>query len=321
MTTDPSIQHVPVLVDEVLRYIAPAPGQVVVDGTFGAGGHARKLLAAVTAGGAAGKLIGLDRDPAAIDAATLAHKADIDAARLVLVQARFSELAKVLQELGQTTVDGVLLDLGVSSQQLLSPTRGFSFSSDAPLDMRMDTREDFTAARLLAEWTERDLRNLFFTVGERRFAGSIARAIVRARDVAPIQTTSQLVEVLASGLPTRERVRRHTNIATRVFLALRMEVNHELREAEQGLEAAIHALRPGGRLAVITFHSLEDALVKKTFRTWATECVCPPEQPICTCQRSPLCKILTKKPLPPSESEVLDNPRSRSAKLRVCERL
>jgi len=316
-----AIQHVPVLVDEVLRYLAPTPGQVVVDGTFGAGGHARKILAAVTAGGAAGKLIGLDRDAAAFDAATHAYRADIASGRLVLIQSRFSELANVLQELGQPSVDGVLLDLGVSSQQLLSPTRGFSFSSDAPLDMRMDTREDFTAARLLAEWDERDLRSLFSTIGERRYAGSLARAIVRARGVAPIATTAQLVEVIATGLPTRELARRRTNIATRVFLALRMEVNHELREIEQGLNAAIHALRPGGRLAVITFHSLEDALVKKTFRTWATDCVCPPEQPICTCRRSPLCKILTKKPLPPGEAEILDNPRSRSAKLRVCERL
>ncbi|MFO0702405.1 MAG: 16S rRNA (cytosine(1402)-N(4))-methyltransferase RsmH [Candidatus Andersenbacteria bacterium] len=309
--------HVPVMPQEALHYLALQPGQVAVDGTFGAGGHTAQLLRAV---GEHGKVIGIDRDPAAIDAGSHRFAAEVDAGRLVLVQARFAELANVLQELGQGPVDGVLLDLGVSTEQLLSTTRGFSFQHEAALDMRMDRAEDLTAARVLAEYDEQQLRALFFTIGERRYAGRLARAIVRRRAEQPIATTGQLVELVASVMPARERARRSTHLATRVFLALRIEVNHELEQIERGLGAAIHALRPGGRLVVITFHSLEDALVKQTFRRWSNPCVCPPEQPICTCRREPLCQILTKKPVPVSETEAVDNPRARSAKLRACER-
>lgn len=312
------MKHVPVMPNEVLQYLAPRPGAIIVDATFGAGGHTEQILKML---GPTGKLIGIDRDSAAIDAATSAFASDVKAGRLVLVQARFSELANVLEELGQAQVDGILMDLGVSTQQMLSPTRGFSFSHTAPLDMRMDTREDFTAARLLTEWSEHQLRELFWSVGERRYAGRLARAIVRRRADTPIETTTQLTDLVTSVLLERERSRRKTNVATRVFLGLRIAVNHELREIEDGLNATIHALRPGGRLVVISFQSLEDALVKHTFRTWASPCVCPPEQPICTCRREPLGRILTKKPVVVSEKEVIGNPRARSAKLRACERL
>lgn len=310
--------HKPVLTKEVLKYLRPRAGDFLVDATFGSGGHTKLLLPAV---GASGRVIGIDRDPQALDRGTHRFAAEIKKGRLLLIEARFSELANVLQEIGQPEVKGVLMDLGVSLEQLTSPTRGFSFEGQAPLDMRLDQREDFTAARLLADWTEFKLRNLFFEIGERTYAARLAHAIVLARKKEPLKTTDQLVQLISQVIPIKVRLKRTTHVATKVFLALRIAVNYELAELERGLEAAIHILSPGGRLVVISFHSLEDQIVKRTFKRWASDCICPPELPICGCGHRRLVKILTPHPLLPDPTELARNPRSRSAKLRSCERL
>ena len=320
--------HIPVLKNEVLKFLRVKPGQVIVDATFGEGGHARAILEQLAdvagreraAHAGPGKLIGLDRDPQAIDAATHKFAKEIAAGRLVLVQARFSELANVLQSLSHPSVDGIVMDLGVSTQQILSPTRGFSFLSDAPLDMRMDPQEDFTAARLLVEWDERQLVDLFRLAGEQRFARRLARAIVLSRRQQPLQTTKQLAELVERTIPAAAR-RSSKHVATRVFLGLRMAVNHELEEIERGLAAAVHSLEPGARLAVITFHSLEDGLVKRAFKRWASDCICDPELPICQCDHRQLVTLVTRKPVTPTATEIARNPRSRSAKLRIVEHI
>jgi 16S rRNA (cytosine1402-N4)-methyltransferase len=313
--------HVSVLKKEVLEYLRPVVGMTIVDATFGAGGHAAAILEKLGSTKEGGRLIGIDRDPAAIDVATHRFKKEIDSGQLLLVQARFSELANVLQDLGREKVDGILMDFGVSSEQLLSPTRGLSFQYTAPLDMRLDPREDFTAARLLKEWPEHELRSLFFSVGEKSYAGRIARAIVRRRGEGKIETTDQLVEVIKSAIPAPVRAKRHLHSATKVFLGLRIAVNHELEEIERGLKAALPALEPGGRLVAISFQSLEDQIVKQTFRSWASDCVCPPDLPICVCKHRSMVKILTRQPIVPSASESSSNARARSAKLRAVERL
>ncbi|MFH0830534.1 MAG: 16S rRNA (cytosine(1402)-N(4))-methyltransferase RsmH [Parcubacteria group bacterium] len=308
--------HVPVLLEEVLHWLSPKPGQIILDGTFGAGGHASLIFKRL---GPTGKLIGLDRDAAAIDQATHRFKKQINAGQLVLVQEQFPNLVAVLQDLGQSRVDGVLLDLGVSSEQLTSTTRGFSFSGSAPLDMRMDQREDLTAARILAEWSEAKLQTQFALAGEQHYAHRIAQKIVAQRRQTPLERTDQLVDLVRSVLPRREQHTRGTHVATKVFLALRLAVNHELEQIETGLRAAVKVLAPGGRLVVISFHSLEDRIVKDTFRTWAKVCTCPPELPLCRCGTNPSVKILTKKPITPSSRERATNPRARSAKLRACQ--
>jgi 16S rRNA (cytosine1402-N4)-methyltransferase len=308
--------HTPVLKNEVLEYLDPKAGQVIVDATFGAGGHSAALLERV---GPGGKVIGLDRDAQAVEAGRATFAKQIGEGRLELEHAAFSNLAAILQKLSLTAVDGVLIDAGVSSTQLLSPTRGFSFGSEAPLDMRMDQSQGQTAAQLLATWSEEQLRTQLELVGERS-APKIARAIVAARTQEPIERADQLVALIEAAVPPRARAR-GIHVATKVFLALRMAVNYELEELQTGMTAALAALKPGGRLLVISFQSLEDTIVKKTFKEWAADCICPPESPICTCHHATSVKILTRKPVTPTTQERATNPRARSAKLRACQKL
>jgi len=321
------IKHTPVLLKESLRYLAPRAGQVLVDATVGQGGHAQAILKEMerSSGRRAGLkkslLIGLDRDTQALDKTMHRLSGHINRGKLLLEQAKFSRLTNVLQEIGHTQVDGILMDLGVSSNQILSKSRGFSFAHpESPLDMRMDQREDLTAARVLAEWSEQELRDLFFLAGEKRYAKSLARTIIKERKHNKIESVGELLTLTKKIMRPRAGKSRR-NIATKIFMALRIAVNHELQELEQGLESALIALKPGGRLVVITFNSLEDKNVKQKFREWATTCICPPELPVCRCNHEPLVKILTTKPVAPRMSEIKNNPRARSAKLRAVKKL
>jgi 16S rRNA (cytosine1402-N4)-methyltransferase len=287
----------------------------VVDATFGAGGHSRALLADL---GGQGKLVAIDRDPTA--------KPYFDRLKALAggVQLRFlrGDYALVLRQLADNGVraDAILLDLGLSSMQIDRPERGFSYATDAPLDMRMDPGDEVTAADIVASWSERELADLFRRYGEERYARQIARGIVRRRRERPIGRTGELVDVVRASIPAPARFG-DGHPAKRVFQALRIAVNHELDSLEAGLPAAVAMLRPGGRLAVIAFHSLEDRIVKRFLRERARGCVCPPELPVCRCGRSPELRILTRRPIRPSSREVEENPRAASARLRAAERL
>lgn len=309
--------HRPVLLEESLASLALRPGSRVVDGTVGGGGHAEAILRATSPNGS---LIGLDVDEEALAAcaARLAPFGD----RVHLERASFRELGRVLGALGVARVDAVLLDLGVSSRQLDAPDRGFRFAEESAdvtaLDMRMDARNPRSAAQLLAEASPAQLERWFRDYGELPGARRLAEAIVEARRSAPLRTVRDLLAVVA-----RARVgggRRH-HPATLVFQALRIAVNDELAALEEGLDAAIDALAPGGRLAVISYHSLEDRIVKERLRAEARGCVCPPRQPVCTCGRAPRLRLLARRALRPSDEEVRRNPRARSARLRAAERL
>jgi 16S rRNA (cytosine1402-N4)-methyltransferase len=305
--------HVPVLADEVRELLAVQPGATVVDATFGAGGHAR-LLASELAG--RGRLIAIDRDPEA--------RAYFDRFRRELPQqSRFlrGDFAIVLSQLAENGVeaDAVLLDLGVSSMQIDRPERGFSYAVDAPLDMRMDPSAPQSAREIVNELDERELADILRRYGEERFARQIARAIVRRRQTQPFERTADLVETIKAAIPAPRRFG-DGHPAKRVFQALRISVNHELESLERALPAALAMLRPGGRLAVISFHSLEDRIVKRFFAAEARGCVCPPELPVCVCGREPRVRLVTKKAVRPAPQEVAGNPRSASARLRVAAR-
>ncbi len=304
--------HVPVLTDEVRELLSVQPGETVVDGTFGAGGHSRLLVEDLRG---EGKLVAVDRDP------TVRPYFDRLKASSRGVQLRFlrGDYAVVLGQLGGNGVraDAVLLDLGLSSMQVDRPERGFSYATDAPLDMRMDPSDEFSAADVLATWDERELETIFRKYGEERYARQIARGIVRRREEAPIERTGELVDVVRASIPAPARFG-EGHPAKRVFQALRIEVNHELESLEAGLPAAFEMLRPGGRLAVISFHSLEDRIVKRFLRDRARGCTCPPELPICVCGREPEARLLTTKPVRPSAHEVEHNPRAASARLRAA---
>jgi 16S rRNA (cytosine1402-N4)-methyltransferase len=305
--------HVPVLAEEVRELLAVRPGATVVDGTFGAGGHAR-LLAADLAG--QGRLIAIDRDPEA--------RTYFDRFRRELpAQSRFlrGDFAIVLSQLAENGVeaDAVLLDLGVSSMQIDRPERGFSYAVDAPLDMRMDPSAPESARDIVNELGERELADVLRRYGEERFARQIARAIVRRRDVQPFERTGDLVETIKAAIPAPRRFG-DGHPAKRVFQALRIAVNQELESLERALPAALAMLRPGGRLAVISFHSLEDRIVKRFFAAEARGCVCPPELPVCVCGREPRVRLVTRKAVRPAPQEVAGNPRSASARLRVVAR-
>ena len=304
--------HVSVLAEEVRELLAVQPGETVVDGTFGAGGHSR-LLAVDLAG--EGKLIAIDRDPSA---RTYFERFKAHAGG---VQARFlrGEFSLVLNQLASNGVeaDAILLDLGVSSMQLDRPERGFSYAADAPLDMRMDSAAELSARDLVNGADERELATIFKRYGEERYARQIARAIVRRRGERPFERTTDLADTIKHAIPTPARFG-DGHPARRVFQALRIAVNDELGALEAALPAAVRMLRPGGRIAVISFHSLEDRIVKRYFREQARGCICPPEFPICTCGNEPVLRELTRKPLRPSSSEVEANPRSAAAKLRVA---
>src|SRR5690348_6904 len=306
--------HIPVLADEVVAALDPRPGETVVDGTFGAGGHAA-LLAARLHGD--GKLIAIDRDPTVAPYFERFRRATGVKARLL-----HGEFSATLEQLAANGVraDVVLLDLGVSSMQLDRPERGFSYAVDAPLDMRMDPSAEYSARELVNEADERDLTDIFKRYGEERYARQVARAIVRRRKQQPFERTGDLVEVVKDAMPAPARFG-EGHPAKRVFQALRIEVNDELGAVERALPAALEMLRPGGRLAVISFHSLEDRVVKRFLRAEEHGCTCPPEFPVCACGASPTLRATPRRAIRPSPAEVARNPRSQSARLRVAVKL
>lgn len=318
MATD--FEHEPVLLSECLEYLAPQPGSVVVDGTVGGGGHSVEILGRIAP---SGTLIGLDLDEQALEAAgrRLETRAG-EGSRVQLCRASFRRLDEVLHELGIEAVDGVLLDLGVSSHQLDTPERGFRFSSDdgaqSPLDMRMDRRSDTTAATLLQRSSVEELEGWFREYGELPGSRRLARRIVARRSQSPLQSREDLLQLIREAGIGRNR-RHHP--ATLVFQALRIAVNDELNALRDGLAAAIAMLRPGGRLVVISYHSLEDRIVKHTFRDEARGCRCPPQVPVCVCGAQRRLRVITRRPVRPSQSEAAGNPRSRSARLRAAERV
>ena len=305
--------HRPVLLQESIEALNLRPDGVYVDGTLGRAGHSREIAQRLTCG----RLVCIDRDAAAIDAAKERLAPWLD--RVTLVRGNFSELADILKDCGVSGVDGLLFDLGVSSPQLDDAARGFSYMHDAPLDMRMDASAPLTARQVVNAWSEDELRRILYDYGEERYAPSIARAIVRARADKPLETTLELVEVIKSAMPPKA-LREKQHPAKRSFQAIRIAVNGELDALEPMVEAATAALNPGGRLAVITFQSLEDRIIKRALLARAQGCTCPPEFPVCVCGKKPRLNILTRKPIVPDEAELAENPRARSAKLRVAEK-
>ncbi|MDM8529642.1 16S rRNA (cytosine(1402)-N(4))-methyltransferase RsmH [Anaerolineales bacterium HSG25] len=309
----PFTLHTPVLLNEVITFLQPQLGQLFIDGTVGAGGHARSILEATAPDG---RLLGLDQDLTALDIAR--ERLAPFNERAQLIHANFDRIKTVAIREDMSQVDGILLDLGVSSMQFDQPERGFSFQADGTLDMRMNSTNPVTAAQLVNTLPEDELANLIYQYGEERASRRIARSIVQAR---PITHTLQLAEVVKSAKRKRGKGKRKIHPATQTFQALRIAVNDELGVIERVLPQAIELLKPNGRLAVISFHSLEDRIVKWFFKREASTCICPPELPICMCDHTPTVRILTKKPIIPTSSDVSQNPRARSAKLRVVERL
>jgi 16S rRNA (cytosine1402-N4)-methyltransferase len=309
--------HIPVLAEEVMSMLAPASGSLQIDATLGGGGHTERILEATDPDG---RLLGLDADGAAI-ARVAGRLRPRFGDRLVLRQANFRELATVAPAAGFGQVDGVLFDLGLSSYQLADTDRGFGFRAGGPLDMRFDTDRGVPAAELLATLDVDELTALFRRYGEEPRAGRIARAIVDARRTAPIATAEELAALVSSVVPPNPRQPSRTHPATRVFQALRIAVNQELEALEAGLAAALDLLRPGGRLVVLSYHSLEDRIVKRFIAAERRGCVCPPELPVCVCGRNPRLRLLTRRSITPSTAEIVANPRARSARLRAAERL
>ena len=287
---------------------------VYVDGTLGRGGHSLEILRRLTTG----RLIAIDRDEAALEAARIRLGEYQD--RLTLLHGNFEELDGLLREAGAPLADGLLFDLGVSSPQLDDQRRGFSYRLDAPLDMRMDETASLTAFQVVNEYPKEELRRILYEYGEERYAPAIADRIVRRRAERPIQTTLELVEVIKSAMPPAA-LREKQHPAKRSFQAIRIAVNDELGAVERMLQKAPGCLRPGGRLAVISFHSLEDRLVKRAMADWAGGCTCPPDFPVCVCGKKPVMRTVARKPILPSAEEIENNPRSRSAKLRVAEKI
>ena len=305
--------HKPVLLHQCLEGLNLRPDGVYVDGTLGRAGHSREIAARL--GG--GRLICIDRDQAALDAAPGRLGEWMD--RVTLVHGNFGDVAAILAGLGVDQVDGMLFDLGVSSPQLDEAARGFSYLKDAPLDMRMDRGAALTAAQVVNGWSQEQLRRILWQYGEERYAGAIAAAIVRARQGGPIRTTLELAQLVCQAMPAKAR-REKQHPAKRTFQAIRIAVNDELGEVERMLASALDLLRPGGRLAVISFHSLEDRLVKTAFAQWAKGCTCPPDFPVCVCGKTPRANLIGRRPIVASAAEVEENPRARSAKLRIAEK-
>ena len=305
--------HKPVLLDECIQGLNIRPDGVYVDGTLGRAGHSREIAKRLTTG----RLICIDRDMAAIEAAQTRLAGWMD--RVTLIHSNFSELGEVLVQAGVTGVDGMLFDLGVSSPQLDDASRGFSYMQDAPLDMRMDVSAPLTAYEVVNTWSFEELRRILTEYGEERYAQKIARTICQVRENAPIRTTLQLVDVIKSAMPPAA-LREKQHPAKRSFQAIRIAVNGELDALPPMLSSAVKALKPGGRLAVITFHSLEDRIVKQTMKDLATGCTCPPGFPVCVCGNKPKIKLISRKPIISGEAELADNPRARSAKLRLAEK-
>ena len=309
-----AFSHISVLLDECLEGLDIKPDGIYVDGTLGGAGHSSQIAKRLTTG----RLIGIDRDPIALQAAAERLKPYED--RVTLVHSNFCEMAQVVRNLGLSGVDGILLDLGVSSPQLDDAERGFSYMADAPLDMRMDSQDALSAHTIVNTWSESELKRILFEYGEERYAPRIAAAICRRREEKPIATTLELVDIIRSAMPA-QALREKQHPAKRSFQAIRIAVNDELASVEKAMEKAIPLLNPGGRLAVITFHSLEDRIVKVAMNNAAKGCICPPGFPVCVCGRKPQVKLISRKPIVSTEEELANNPRARSAKLRVCEKL
>ncbi|MBE6977545.1 MAG: 16S rRNA (cytosine(1402)-N(4))-methyltransferase RsmH [Ruminococcaceae bacterium] len=306
--------HVSVLLEECLEGLAIKPDGIYVDGTLGGAGHSSRIAARLTTG----RLIGIDRDPVALKAAgeRLAPYKD----RVTLVHSNFCEIKQVLHDLDISGVDGILLDLGVSSPQLDDAQRGFSYMADAPLDMRMNSQDALSAYTVVNTWPQEELKRILYNYGEERYAPQIAAAICRKREVKPVETTLELVDIIRSAMPPAA-LREKQHPAKRSFQAIRIAVNDELGSVEKVMRDAVDCLNPGGRLAIITFHSLEDRIVKIGMADAAKGCTCPPNFPVCVCGNKPKVKPITRKPIVSGDEELQRNPRARSAKLRVCEKI
>jgi 16S rRNA (cytosine1402-N4)-methyltransferase len=316
-------QHVPVMLEEVLKFLQPKPGGHYIDGTLGGGGHTEAILERSAPDG---KVLGIDTDNQALARVAQRLAEQVHTKRLVLVHGNFAELARIADEAGFVSLQGVLLDLGFSSDQMNDPQRGFSFSSDGPLDMRLDTSQEVSAADLVNSASEQELADLIWRYGEENRSRQIARRIVQARVKQPITRTSQLAQLAASGVRYKANA---IHPATKTFQALRIAVNHELEQLETALPQVLDVLSSGGtsekkggeggRIVIIAFHSLEDRLVKEFMRREAKDCICPPHTPVCVCGHKARLRILTPKPIVPTDGEIHANPRARSAKLRAAE--
>lgn len=306
-----TFNHISVLLNECIEGLNINPNGIYVDGTAGGGGHSSEILKKLECG----KLISIDRDPDAITTISERFKNEPNS---IIVNGCFGDMKKLLNDRGVYQVDGVLLDIGVSSHQLDTDERGFSFHKDAPLDMRM-SQSGTSAEDLVNDLSYEELRDIIYRYGEDKYAPSIARGIVNSREEKRITTTLQLAEIIKNSVP--QKVRREGHPARKTFQALRIEVNGELAQLENGLEQAFEMLSPKGRLAVITFHSLEDRIVKQTMASWCKGCTCPKDFPVCVCGNSPKAKLVSRKPIEATREELDKNPRSRSAKLRICEKI
>lgn len=309
------MKHISVLLDECIKYLNIRPDGVYVDGTLGLGGHSEAILERLTAGGT---LIGIDRDDYALEDA--GKRLARFGKQAVLVKGNFGDVASILTKLGIPKVDGMMFDLGVSSPQLDDPARGFSYMKDAPLDMRMDERAPLTAAHILNTWSEAELRSILWRYGEERYSGRIAAAIVARREEKPFETTFELVDVIRGAMPAAA-LREKQHPAKRSFQGIRIAVNDELGSLERMLAEAPDRLETGGRLLVISFHSLEDRMVKESIRSREAGCTCPKEFPVCTCGFVQTLKSVTRKPVAPTKEEMERNPRARSARLRIAEKV
>ena len=306
--------HVSVLLEECIEGLNIKPDGIYVDGTLGGAGHSSRIAAKLTTG----RHIGIDRDPVALKVA--GERLAPYAHRVTLVHSNFSQIAKVLDDLGIDGVDGILLDLGVSSPQLDDGERGFSYMVDAPLDMRMNNEDALSADTVVNTWSYEELKKILYEYGEERYAPQIASAICRRREERPIRTTLELVDIIRGAMPA-SALREKQHPAKRSFQAIRIAVNDELNSVAKVMEDAIPRLNPGGRLAVITFHSLEDRIVKNAMASAAKGCTCPPSFPVCVCGKKPQVRIITRKPIVSGAEELERNPRARSAKLRICEKI
>lgn len=306
--------HVSVLLEECIEGLNIKPDGIYVDGTLGGAGHSSRIAALLTTG----RHIGIDRDPIALKAAGERLKPYED--RVTLVHSNFCEIKSVLDDLNIEGVDGILLDLGVSSPQLDDGQRGFSYMADAPLDMRMNSQDSLSAYEVVNSWSFEELKKILYEYGEERYAPKIASAICARREQKPIETTLELVDIIRSAMPAAA-LREKQHPAKRSFQAIRIAVNDELNSVAKVMEDAIPKLNPGGRLAVITFHSLEDRIVKNAMTNAAKGCTCPPNFPVCVCGKKPQVKLITRKPIVSGEEELERNPRARSAKLRICEKI
>lgn len=308
--------HVSVLLEEAVSSLEPERGGIFVDCTAGGGGHSEAILKRLPSGS---RLISIDRDDRAI--ARCRERLSPYGEMSTVVKSNYSEIENVLDSLGVDKIDGILWDLGVSSVQLDEAERGFSYVNEAPLDMRMDRQSSKSAADVINGYSEEELRRIIRDWGEEKFFAKIAGAIVRARETKPIETTTELADIISSAIPAAARHKENQHPAKRTFQAVRIEVNDELTIIEPSLETAVKRLAKGGRAAVITFHSLEDRIAKQTFKRLENPCTCPPDFPVCVCGKKPLVKVITRKPILPSDEETAENPRARSAKLRVAEKL